>query len=92
MPLGYGRLLGKAPRAPGISHGGLLVATERLLLEDLFVFGSREAVGMRSIGAIAGLLAQQERPPVNELCDAALAPCRSSGVGAALAVMRVASV
>ncbi|MBI5512146.1 MAG: hypothetical protein HY909_00170 [Deltaproteobacteria bacterium] len=83
------RLLGKAQRSPGISHGGLLVATERLVLGDLYVFGSRDAFGMRSIGAIAGLLAQRPDAPVADLCDAVLAPCRAAGLGAALVVLRV---
>lgn len=83
------RLLGRAQRSPGISHGGLLVATERLVPGDLFVFGSRDAFGMRSIGAIAGLLASQPKADVADLCDAVLAPCRSTGLGAALVVVRV---
>lgn len=83
------RLLAKAQRAPGISHGGLLIATERLLPGDLYVFGSRDAFGMRSIGAVAGILAQRPQAPVTELCDAALSPCRAAGLGAALVVMRV---
>ena len=59
------------------------------MVGDLYVFGSRDAFGMRSIGAIAGMLAQRSDAPVADLCDAVLAPCRAGGLGAALVVLRV---
>lgn len=83
------RLLTNAQRSPGISQGGMLVSTERLLRGDLFVFGSRDGFGMRSIGAVATMLAQRPDAPSVEICEAALAPCRGAGIGAGLAVVRV---
>lgn len=83
------RLLNSPQRSPGISHGGMLVATERLQRGDLFVMGSRDAFGMRSIGAVATLLATRPDAPPAELCEAALGPCRATGVGVGLVVLRV---
>ncbi len=83
------RLLNNTRRAPAISHGGMLVATERLLRGDLFVVGSREAFGMRSIGTVAGLLAQRPDASSAEVCESALSSCRTAGVGVGLIVLRV---
>jgi hypothetical protein len=83
------RLLNNAQRAPGIVRGGLLVSTERLQRGDLFVFGSRDAFGTRSMGAVAALLAKSPDAPPAALVEAALASCRANGVGAALVVARV---
>lgn len=83
------RLLNNAQRAPGIVRGGLLVSTERLLTGDLFVFGSRDAFGMRSMGVVAAMLARHADTPPSELVEGALASCRAGGVGAGLVVARV---
>lgn len=83
------RLLNSPQRAPGISRGGMLVSSEALLRGDLYVLGSRDAFAIRSIGAIATLLARSPEASATELCEAALAPCRSLGLGVALAVVRV---
>ncbi len=83
------RLLGNAQRTPGLSRGGMAIATERLLSGDLFVFGSRDAFGMRSIGSLAALLAQRPDANVRDVCEAAIAPCRAAGAGVALVVVRV---
>jgi len=82
------RLLNSPQRAPGIARGGMLVSSESLLRGDLYVLGSRDAFGIRSIGAIATLLAQRPDAAAAELCEAALTPCRSLGLGVALAVVR----
>lgn len=83
------RLLNAPQRSPGIAHGGMHIATERLQRGDLFVFGSRDAFGMRSIGALAALLAARPDAPAVELCEAAIGPCRSAGLGAGVVVLRV---
>lgn len=83
------RLMGSAHRSPGLSRGGMAVATERLTPGDLFVMGSRDAFGMRSIGSLATLLARRPDAPVGEVCEAGLAPCRAAGTGVALVVIRV---
>lgn len=83
------RLLNSAQRAPAISHGGMLVATERLLRGDLFVVGSRDAFAVRSIGNVAALLAQRPDATSAEVCEALLNPCRSAGVGVGVVVLRV---
>ena len=83
------RLLNHANRTPGITHGGMLVTTERLSRGDLFVFGSRDGFGMRSIGAMAAVLAQRPDATARDLCDAVLKPCRSSGVSTGMVVLRV---
>lgn len=83
------RLLNNAQRSPGIVRGGLLVSTERLLQGDLFVFGSRDAFGMRSMGAVAALLSRRADAPPGEILEGALSSCRSGGVGAGLVVARV---
>jgi len=83
------RLLNSPQRAPGISRGGMLVSSEALQRGDLYVLGSRDAFAIRSIGAIATLLAQRPEAAAAELCEAALTPCRSLGLGVALAVVRV---
>lgn len=82
------RLLSNAHRSPGLARGGLAVATERVQRGDLFVFGSRDAFGMRSIGSLASLLARRPDAAVAEVCEAALGPCRDAGIGAALVVIR----
>lgn len=82
------RLLATAHRSPGVARGGLAVATERIHRGDLFIFGSRDAFGMRSIGALASLLARRADASVAEVCEAALGPCRDAGIGAALVVLR----
>lgn len=82
------RLLANTQRAPGLSRGGMSVSTERLAPGDLFVLGSRDAFGMRSIGAVAVLLAQRPDAPVQEICETALTSCRSNGIGAGLVVIR----
>ncbi|MBL8602525.1 MAG: hypothetical protein JNK72_11435 [Myxococcales bacterium] len=83
------RLLNNPQRTPGVSRGGMLLSTDRLLQGDLLVFGSRDAFGMRSIGAIATMLAQRPAARASELCEAALGPCRTAGIGVGLVVMRV---
>lgn len=83
------RLLNNAQRSPGIVRGGLLVSTERLLQGDLFVFGSRDAFGMRSMGAVAALLSRRADATPEEILEGALASCRSGGIGAGLVVARV---
>ncbi len=83
------RLLGASQRSPGLTRGGMAVATERLVPGDLYVMGSRDAFGMRSIGSLAALLAQRPDAPVREVCEAGLAPCRAAGAGVALVVLRV---
>lgn len=83
------RLLNHAHRTPGITHGGMLVTTERLSRGDLFVFGSRDGFGMRSIGAMAAVLAQRPASSAKELCDAVLKPCRASGLSTGMVVLRV---
>lgn len=82
------RLLSNAHRSPGLARGGLAVATERVQRGDLYVFGSRDAFGMRSIGSLAALLARKPDAPVAEVCEAAMGPCRDAGIGAALVVLR----
>jgi hypothetical protein len=82
------RLLANAHRAPGIARGGLAVATERIVHNDLYVLGSRDAFGMRSIGALASLLARRPDASVTEVSEAALRPCRDAGIGASLVVLR----
>lgn len=83
------RLLNHANRTPGITHGGMLVTTERLSRGDLFVLGSRDGFGMRSIGAMAAVLAQRPEASAKELCDAVLKPCRASGISTGMVVLRV---
>jgi hypothetical protein len=83
------RLLNHAHRSPGITHGGMLVTTERLSRGDLFVFGSRDGFGMRSIGAMAAVLAQRPDASARDLCEAVLRPCRASGVSTGMVVLRV---
>jgi hypothetical protein len=83
------RLLNHAHRTPGITHGGMLVTTERLTRGDLFVFGSRDGFGMRSIGAMATMLAQRPSSPAKDLCDAVLKPCRAAGLATGMVVLRV---
>lgn len=83
------RLLNHAHRTPGITHGGMLVTTERLNRGDLFVFGSRDGFGIRSIGSMAALLAQRPDAPAKDLCDAVLKPCRASGTATGMVVLRV---
>lgn len=83
------RLLNHAHRTPGITHGGMLVTTERLSRGDLFVFGSRDGFGMRSIGAMAAVLAQRPSATAKELCDAVLKPCRATGLSTGMVVLRV---
>ncbi len=83
------RLLNHAHRTPGITHGGMLVTTERLTRGDLFVFGSRDGFGMRSIGAMAAVLAQRPDATAKDLCEAVLKPCRASGVATGMIVLRV---
>lgn len=83
------RLLNHAHRTPGITHGGMLVTTERLSRGDLFVLGSRDGFGMRSIGAMAAVLAQRPGAPARDLCDAVLRPCRASGLSTGMVVLRV---
>ena len=83
------RLLNHAHRTPGITHGGMLVTTERLTRGDLFVFGSRDGFGMRSIGAMAAVLAQRPSSSAKELCEAVLKPCRAQGMSTGMVVLRV---
>ncbi len=83
------RLLANVHRAQGLSRGGLAVAVERVKTGDLFVLGSRDAFGVRSMGALAALLARNVEAPVAAVCSAAIDPCRELGIGAALAVLRV---
>lgn len=83
------RLMAGGHRAPGLARGGLTVSTERLVPGDLYVFGSRDAFGMRSIGALASLLAQRPDASVADVCEAAIGPCRVAGLGVAITVLRV---
>lgn len=83
------RLLAGSQRTPGLSRGGMAVATERLSRGDLFVFGSRDAFGMRTIGTLAALLAQRVDASAAEVCEAGLGPARTAATGVALVVIRV---
>jgi hypothetical protein len=83
------RLLDTPQRSPGLSRGGMVVATERLVRGDLFVLGSRNGFGTRSVGAIAALLARRSDAASREVCDAALDPCAAAGIGASLVTLRV---
>ncbi len=83
------RVLGRSHATLGIAQGGLPWSTEALHRGDIYVLGSRDAFGMRSTAAIVAALSRDRVVPVWDLCEAALGPCRTEGLGAALAVLRV---
>jgi hypothetical protein len=82
------RLFPRAPRPEGASAGGLFNASEPVLPGDLLVLGTRETFTVRSIGNLATVLSRAPRPPVSELCEAVVAPCRDVGIGGATVVLR----
>jgi hypothetical protein len=83
------RLLAQGHRSPGLSRGGMSITTERPQRGDLYVLGSRDAFALRSIGALAALLAEHPSATSGDVTEAVLGPCRSAGIGVGIVALRV---